>query len=466
MIDEENKSGESPSLPREVIEIDDELMRDIEDLVRSKSDYPLLNIIQDLSSADLSNILNRLDVEDAEYVFGILPSEVASQTILDLDEIHREHLLRILPQARLTEIVDEMASDDAADIVGELTDEKAEGVLETLDVKESSQVEELLRYKENSAGGIMAKEIAVVNAKDTLKKAIREVRQFAKDHTNIYSVYVVDDNGGLVGDVPIQDLLLHAPNRRVHKIMHREPISVTTDVDQEDVARIFKKYGVVSLPVTDTAGKLLGRITVDDVVDIIEAEHQEDVAKLVGSESIELERRSPVNIAFMRLPWVLITLFIELLAGVVIHRFDQTLSQVILLASFMPIISAISGNTGLQSAAIIVRGIATGHVDLTRWWIPISRQLQTTVIIGAVCATVLGFIGAYWHGRWLFGFVVGTSMFISVNISGFVGTAIPMVSYSLGYDPAITAGPFETAFQDVVGISIFLGIATMLLQWL
>ncbi|MEK7748525.1 MAG: magnesium transporter, partial [Bacteroidota bacterium] len=262
------------------------------------------------------------------------------------------------------------------------------------------------------------------------------------------------------------DLLIHAPNRRVHKIMSRDVISVTTDVDQEEVAQVFKKYGIVSLPVTDKAGKLLGRITVDDIVDVIEEEHDEDVARMTGSEVVELEKRSPVQIAFMRLPWVLITLVLEMFAGVVVHQFDKTLSQVILLASFMPIISAISGNTGLQSAAVIVRGIATGHIDVKRWWHPIWRQFQTTLIIGAVCGTVIGVVGGVWHAKAVFGFVVGISMFISVNISGVVGTATPMLSHRLGFDPAITAGPFETAFQDVVGITIFLSIATLLLQWL
>jgi magnesium transporter len=193
---------------------------------------------------------------------------------------------------------------------------------------------------------------------------------------------------------------------------------------------------------------------------------------MIGSDADELESRSPSEIALLRLPWVLITLFIELLAGVVIGEFDQTLKQLILLTSFMPIISAISGNTGLQSAAIIVRGIATGHVDLKKWWIPISRQMQTSLIIGGACGSVIGIIAAVWYTndvmgtKILFGAVVGTSMFISVNISGLVGTSVPMISKSLGFDPAITAGPFETAFQDVVGITIFLSMATLLLHWL
>ncbi len=466
MPEPEENTETTSHQPHELIEVDDELMLDIEDLVRSKSDFLLLNIIQDVYPADIAHIMNGLENEQAEYVFGLLPDDVAGETMLSLDQVQREHILGRLDRARLQQIVSKMASDDAADIVGELSREKAQDLLETLGVKESSRVEELLHYDESTAGGIMGKELAAVNQKDTLKKAIKEVREFAKTHKNVYSVYIVDDNGILMGLIPLQDLLIHAPNRRVHKIMSRDIISVTTDVDQEEVARVFKKYGVVAIPVTDKAGKLLGRITVDDIVDVIEEEHDEDVARMTGSEVVELEKRSPAQIAFMRLPWVLITLVLEMFAGVVVHQFDKTLSQVILLASFMPIISAISGNTGLQSAAVIVRGIATGHIDVKRWWPPIWRQFQTTLIIGAVCGTAIGVVGAVWHAKAVFGFVVGISMFLSVNISGVVGTATPMVSHRLGFDPAITAGPFETAFQDVVGITIFLSIATLLLQWL
>ena len=466
MVDEEKDIEQAPTQPRHLIEVDDELMDDLEDLVRSRSDFLILNILQDLYPPDIAHIINRVDTSEAEYIFKLIPMETASEVILELDETHREHLLQTMSQPKLTELVGEMESDDAADIVAELPEEKAEEVLETMNVEDSSEVQELLRYDENTAGGIMAKEVAVVNARDTVKQAIRVVRKMAKEHKNIHTVYVVDENGVLLGAVPLQDLLVNTPNRRMYKLMNAEVISVTTDVDQEQVAQIFKKYDIVSLPVTDKAGKLLGRITVDDVVDVMEEEHEEDVARMVGSDADELERHSPAKIALLRLPWVLTTLSIEFLAGVVIHFFDATLSKIILLASFMPIISAISGNTGLQSAAIIVRGLATGHVDLNRWWKPIVRQFQTTLIIGSACGVVIGAIGAIWHGGALFGVVVGFSMFISVNISGFVGTSVPMISKRLGFDPAITAGPFETAFQDVVGITIFLTIATSLLHWL
>jgi magnesium transporter len=457
-----------PSRPHGVktIDIDDELMGDIREIVRSKASPILLNIVTDLHEADIAEIINRLDPEDREYVFNLLEPAVGSAVLLELNAEVRGPLLEPWTSEKITSYVDLLPSDDAADLVAELPPSVAEKVLRSMPVEDSSDVKELMQFRPDSAGGIMGTEFVMVKMNDTINQAIREVRAGAKHGMVIYTVYVVDEEGVLVGELPLQTLVLHSPNRRVYKIMEPDVKSISTDVDQEEVAAMFRKYDLIALPVVDTKGKLVGRISIDDIVDVIEEEHNEDVARMVGSDAEELERRSPSQIALLRLPWVLTTLVIEFLAGLVIHHFDQTLSQVILLASFMPIISAISGNTGLQSAAIIVRAMSTGHVTLDRWWHPLWRQIQTTLIIGAACGVAIGLVGAIWQGVWVFGAVVGGSMFVSVNISGVVGTTVPMISKRLGFDPALTAGPFETAFQDVVGISIFLWLATALLRWM
>ncbi|MBI1805932.1 MAG: magnesium transporter [Ignavibacteria bacterium] len=448
------------------IEVDDELMQDIRELVHDRASTLLLNIITDIHAADIADIINRLEPDERMFVFDLLDVSTASAVLLELDTGVREVLLESLPSERITTYVDRLASDDATDLVAELQPHVAEKVLRAMPVKESSDVKKLLRYGPETAGGIMGTEFAAVRMSNTVKQAIKEVRAAAKNEMVIYTVYVVDEEGVLVGSLPLQALVLNSPNRRIYKIMDTDTKSINTDVDQEEVAAMFRKYDLVSLPVVDKRGHLVGRITIDDIVDVIEEEHSEDVALMVGSDAEELERRSPYQIAMLRLPWVLTTLAIEFCAGIVIHHFDETLSRVILLASFMPIISAISGNTGLQSAAIIVRAMSTGHVTLERWWHPVSRQVQTTLILGGVCGLVLGIVGGVWQGRWEFGLVVGVAMFVSVNLSGIVGTTVPMISKRLGFDPALTAGPFETAFQDVVGISIFLTFATFMLQWI
>lgn len=448
------------------IEVDKELMDDIREFIRDHAAALLLNLITDIHAADIADIVNRLEEEERRFIFDLLDTETASEVLLELEPDVREHLLEHMTSAKIGTYVDFLPSDDAADVVAELPETIAEEVLRQMPAEDSSEVKELMQYGVETAGGIMGTEFVVVNMNDTVAHAIKEVRTEAKKGSVVNTVYVVDEEGLLVGHLPLQSLVLNAPNRRVYKIMDSDAKSIDTDVDQEEVATMFRKYDLLSLPVVDKLGKLVGRITIDDVVDVIEEEHSEDVARMVGSDAEELERRSPAQIAMLRLPWVLITLAIEFVAGIVIHYFDGTLSRVILLASFMPIISAISGNTGLQSAAIIVRALATGHVSMDRWWKPVWRQLQTTLIIGSVCGLVIGLIGTLWHGKWEFGLVVGVSMFISINISGIVGTSSPMISKRLGFDPALTAGPFETAFQDVVGITIFLSLATIMLQWL
>ncbi len=448
------------------IEIDDELMEDIRELVHDKAGTLLMNIIADLHAADIGNIINRLEAEERQYVFNLLDAETGSAVLLEIEPSVREALLESMPSEKISTYVDLLASDDATDLVAELQPHVADKVLRAMPAEESSDVKELLQYDPETAGGIMGTEFVAVQMNDTVAQAIKAVRLMAKDNMVIYTVYVVDEEGLLVGVLPLQSLVLHTPNRRVYKIMEADAKSVSVDVDQEEVAAMFRKYDLVALPVVDKMGKLVGRITIDDIVDVIEEEHSEDVARMVGSDAEELEKRSPYQIALLRLPWVLTTLAIEFAAGIVIHYFDETLSKVILLASFMPIISAISGNTGLQSASIIVRAMSTGLVTLDRWWLPVWRQIQTSLIIGSACGLSLGIIGAIWQGRWEFGLVVGISMFTSINISGIVGTSVPMISKRLGFDPALTTGPFETAFQDVVGITIFLSLATMMLQWI
>ncbi len=453
---------------RAVIEVDEQLLNDITELIHSKSDVLLNNILADIYPADIASIINNLDDEEGKGLFKILPVETSSEVLLELNDHQRDNILDSLTPEQISRLIGRMFSDDATDIIGSLKEDTAKAVLELMKPDESSDVRELLTYHEHTAGGIMQKEFIDTKQTDTVEQAIKEIQHECTNEEHLYHIWVTDEDRRLIGLVSLKDLILslQTPGKTIAEIMNKEVISVDADTDQEEVAKIFQKYNLVSLPVVDKNNKLVGRISIDDIVDILESEASEDIAKIVGSDAEELESKSPFQIAWLRLPWVLITLGIELFAGFVIKYYDDTLTKIILLASFMPIISAISGNTGLQAAAITVRALATGHVSLSRWWEPIKRSFQTSLLIGASCGIVIGIIGGIWDGKALFGFLVGFSMFMSINISGIVGTTIPMVSKSFGFDPAITAGPFETAFQDVVGISLFLSFATYLSKWL
>ncbi len=455
-------------LHRAVIEVDEQLLNDITDLIESKSDTLLKNILADIYPSDIAEIINNLDDELGLGLFKILDKETAPEVLLELNDHPRNYILETMNPKQISELIGEMDSDDATDIISELEDNVAQIVLDLMEKEDSSEVKELLTYHEHTAGGIMQKEYVSVKQTDTVESAVKAIKDASAESENLYYVWVVDEEKKLCGTVSLLSIIaaLDTPMEYIANIMDKELISADVDTDREEVAKIFQKYDMVSLPVVDKEKRLVGKISIDDVLDIIEEEFSEDVAKIVGSDAEELESKSPVQIAWLRLPWVLITLGIQFIAGIVIHFYDETLSKVILLTSFMPIISAISGNTGLQAAAITVRSLATGHTSVNRWKEPIMRSLKTSLIIGSICGIILGAIGAMWFGKITFGLVVGISMCISINISALIGTTAPLLSKKLGFDPAITTGPFETAFQDVIGITVFLTLATLSLKWL
>jgi magnesium transporter len=453
---------------RAVIDVDDELLDDIRSLIESDSKPMLINILSDIYPADIALIIENLKDEEGIYLFRLLEKETASETLLELNDYHRDVYLDSINPHEISSLVGEMDSDDAADIISDLDEDIAADVLSRMDEEDSTDVKELMRYEENTAGGIMAKEYISVNTNDNIGQAIKRIKENEKDIEELYYIWVTDEQNKLAGIISLKDILLNVetPGVLISDIMNTEVISCSIDTDQEEVARLFSKYDLVTMPVVDNNNHLAGSIMIDDIVDVLEEEYSEDVAKIVGSDVDEIQSKSPFQIAVMRLPWVLITLAIQFFAGVVIHLYDDTLTKVILLASFMPIISAISGNTGLQASAITVRALATGHLSENRWSEPIKRSLLISVMIGFSCGLVIGMIAYFWSKNPVFSVVVAVSMFISINISAFIGTSMPFISKKMGFDPAITVGPFETAFQDVVGITVFLTLATISLKWL
>lgn len=462
---EENKYSSS-------LDIDDELINEIHQLIQSRSDAVLKNILTDLYNYDIAVLMNNLkEDEDAAYLFSLLDDETASEVILEVYDERKDYIVEHLGKDKISDLVGEMHSDDAADFVSDLEEDVAEQVLTELekeDKEDSDEIRELLRYDENTAGGIMAKEFIAVNQSLTVEDAVKIVQEKSEEIDQFYNLWVVDDNEKLTGIISLKRLIiaLKEPKSLLLQVMNPDVISVEAHVDQQEVARIMQRYDLVSLPVVDEHDRLIGRISIDDIVDVIEEEYTEDVAKMTGTDAEELEKKSPFEIAKLRLPWILVTLAIEIIAIFVIKSHDAILERVILLAAFMPIISAISGNTGLQTAAIIVRAIDTGYVNIATWWKPLIKQMSTTLIIAVVVGCLTALIGyVMMDGNKLsFGLTVGISMFVSINFAGLMGTCVPMISKKFGLDPAITSGPFETAFQDVVGISIFLSVATYMLS--
>ena len=437
----------------------------IRTLLKAYDDDALTAFLKKHHPADLADAMLFLDERDDLAVFKLLDIAEAAEVLDEVDALTRSRLLSITDAESLAGMLSLLPSDEAADVVGGIAKQKLDEVLGLMDPEKSAEIRILLEYPKDTAGGIMSLGYVAVSEAATQVEAVKIFAE-SQNAEQIFSVFVTDQNGALLGVVDLRTLLAAESDTPIWQIMSYDLITVYPDVDQELVANIFARYDLTALPVVNNESdfKLIGVITADDIIDVIQEEAGEDVARMSGSDAQELENKSPAQVAMLRMPWIMSTMFIELLAGFVIHHYDKTLTKYILLASFMPIISAISGNTGLQSAAIIIRGLSTGHVQLHHWKYAVIRQLSTTVILGGACAATLGIIGSIWDHSIAFGVTVFLGMFLAVNIAGVVGTVVPLLSKRAGFDPALTAGPFETAFQDVIGISIFLSLATYLLR--
>ena len=419
--------------------------------------------------ADIVEAMDNLTPPEALAVFNWLDNERAAEVLDELDPETVRFLTSNAPSGRIAELLDHLPMDDAAEVVSEAGPYRAEALMADLTARapeDAAEVRKLLAYPEGTAGRLMTDKFAAVSLNATAGETLDYVRLNADNLETINEIYALDEGRHLRGVIAIRHILTADSHAPIRDLMMPEPISVHAETDQQEAARLISRYDRLTLPVVDESGRMLGIVTIDDTMDVLVEEFNEDYLRSVGSDAEELERKTPVQIAKLRLPWILATLFIELLAGVIIHVFDATLTKFILLASFMPIISAISGNTGLQSAAIIIRGLSSGQVQLAHWRHAVSRQMATTMISAEPVHSPSGIIGGIWDHHWAFGLVVFLGMFASVNIAGIVGTCVPLLSKRAGFDPALTAGPFETAFQDVIGISIFLSLASVLLHWL
>jgi magnesium transporter len=444
----------------------EQLAKDIRQHLATAQTDQLRTLIHAEYPADLADAMFFLNDAQDKTIFDLLDAAEAAEVLDEVDAETTTRLVRGSSPERLASILRELMPDEATDIAGTFDAQTRERVLAHLPAAQADAIRTLLAYPKESAGGIMTSGFVAVPETATQAETVQAfVNESNAEHQ--FYIYALDEKGGITGVLDLRQLLRASPTTLIRDFMTGDVLRVPPDMDQEQVAHLFSRYDLLMLPVVEPGtNTLLGVITADDVIDVIEREGTEDAMRTAGSDAEELERRSPTRIALLRLPWIMATLFIELLAGFVIHFFDNTLTQVILLASFMPIISAISGNTGLQSATIIVRGLSTGQVRLTHWQYAVLRQVKTTLILGAAAGFVLGVIGGIWYGKLAFGVIIFVGMFMAVNIAGVIGTIVPLISKSLGFDPALTSGPFETAFQDVVGISIFLSLATALIRFL
>ena len=436
-------------------------------LIRRGALPNLAKLLAKTHPADIAHLFRYLDLNEQRLLFNLIAEpEISADVLSELDHATGAHILEQLDKQTITEVLQEMATDDAADIVGYMPDDLADEILNIMHDEDSREIEQLLSYEEDTAGGIMSPEFFALEQNLTVKEAIVALQQ-AEDAEMVFYLYVVNAQDQLVGVLSLRQLLTVPPNTQLRDIMTTEVFNVRTDMDQEEVARVVEKYNILAVPVVDDNNRLKGIITVDDVIDVIRQEATEDIYKMAGASEEELlYGNKSFKIARLRLPWLLINLFGGVITGYLMWLFKLTLKEIIALISFIPVITGMGGNVGGQSATIMVRGFATGRIDFSTLRQVFFKEVRVGLIMGSVCGLTVGVVAWGWHGNPYLGMVVGLAMVIAMAVASTMGVIAPAAFKKLGIDPAIASTPFVQTANDITGILIYFGMATMFLTYL
>ncbi|MEK6780431.1 MAG: magnesium transporter [Bacteroidota bacterium] len=419
--------------------------------------------LDDINAADITALLYEFNREESKFVLDLLTVKVRAEIINDLDSDARKNFLKIYQPAEITEIINLLDSDDAADILNELPIKESEEVIAQLDAELKSQVIDLLRYDNNVAGGIMAKELIKARDNWTVVQCIDEIRKQAENVTKFYAVYVVDDNDKLLGRVALQKLILTDSKTIVKEIYDDDVVSVETYLEDRDVAEIMKKYDLESVPVVNVQGQLVGRITIDDVVDVITEQAEEDRQLMTGiSEDVE-EDDSVWRNTRARLPWLLIGVVGGIVSAKFMGLFEEQILQVVAVATFIPLIQATGGNVGIQSSSIVVQSLANPGIVDEGLWNRLSKVFLVALLNGTLLSLIVLGVNFALGGDQKLSFVVSMALFSVVVIASFIGTITPLILNRFGFNPALASGPFITTTNDLLGLGIYFLTISILL---
>jgi magnesium transporter len=435
----------------------------IAERVRSLPTDQIAAMMAALHPADSADVLEELTSEQQREVIDELEPDDAAEVLSYLDVEDAAEMVADLPADQLAHILDEMEPDDAADILAELTDAQASATL--ADMEAPADVKALLDYEEESAGSLMTKHVVSLRATATVGQALGLLRQLQLDEEIAYYLFVADEAGRLVGVVSLRQLVTAELSTPIASIMNPDVISVSVDADQEEAARTLARYSLPVLPTVDADGRLVGVITADDVIDVIQEEATEDIYRLAGLDSDETVDQSVLTTSRQRLTWLLVNFPTAVLASWVVSLFEGTLTRVAVLAVFMPIIAGMGGNAGIQTLTLIVRSIALGEISLRDGWRTLGRELVVGLINGVCFGVVVGLLGLIWQGMPILGLVAGVAMLANMLAAAIAGTLVPLVLRRIGADPALASGVLVTTFTDVTGYLSFLGLATLLIAY-
>lgn len=438
-------------------------------LILEKSDEEIRDYFKTFSHAgDLIEFFRHEKLLEWPRLLRLIDDrELRAEVVSNLDRSEWNKLLSLLTPTEIADVIRELETDDAADLLADVPKTVQLDTMRMLSPKERLQVSELMNYPEDSAGGIMQLELAVVREDQAISEAIKKVRQLVEDDVAIFSVMVVDNNNRLVGSLALSDLLLNKDTTIVAHIMARDIVSVKPDVDQEEVATLFKKYSLITLPVVDDDMHILGRIVIDDVVFVVTEEAEEDALHMVGTSKEELLHEGAIfNTARIRFPWLGVALCCSLMSGFLLHFFEGTFEKAVVLLTFLPVVTAMGGNVGTQTATLVIRGFATGKFELQDFPKFLFKELRISLLLGLVYGIFAGLVGVIFYSdqNYYFGMVVCISMISAMAIAALSGVLAPSILKRSGIDPAIASGPFVTTLNDITGILIYLLVAGVFLS--
>ena len=442
---------------------DTQIHKLVNKLINTERTQLLKSILEPLKPLEIANILLQLKLKQQLVLLENLDRRTSSEVLNNLQDSPSilGDIVEQISTDRLSNAIEDMPQDDAADFVGLLDDEKAEALLEKLPEKDREELTNLLQYDEESAGGLMTPYVVVIHKDQTVAAAIKEIQKFVKKEgfELFYTAYVVDDHDHLIGTIGTTELLLAERHKLIENLMDHEVVAVDQDLDQEEVARIAQEYDLVVVPVIDKHLRLIGRITLDDLVDVIVDEYNEDMGHIAGTGDEEVRETSVLRASGDRLPWLLVGLFGGFLTAIVMSLYENALISLPDVTYFIPLVAALGGSIGIQSSSIVVRGLATGAIQTTDILVRLWKELRVAFLNGIICSFILA--GMSWYltddvGRAI---TSGVSLLIVVCFAAVVGSTIPIILKRMNIDPAIATGPFITTTSDIIGIAIYLGFA-------
>lgn len=446
-------------------EYTDEYLEHIRKVIHDNDIDQARKELKELHPADIAELYQNLDLEEAEYLYKLLDEDTAADVLMELDEDDRRKLLDAMPAEQIAKQIDHLDTDDAVDLIQQLDEEDRDEILSHIDdVEQAGDIIDLLKYDEDTAGGLMGTEMIVVNENWSMPECIKQMRMQAEDMDEIYYVYVVDDDHKLRGVLPLKKLITHPSVSKIKHVMETDPVSVKVDTPIDDVTLDFEKYDLVAMPVVDSIGRLLGRITVDDVMDQVRESTERDYQLASGLSSDVDADDSIFAQTKARIPWLLIGIASGILASLILGTFEAKLEAVTALALFIPIIGGTGGNVGVQASAIVVQSLANGTLEIKEF----SRQLGKEVLIGLMNATIISSVVLVYNlitlpDEFAVTISVAVSLFIVVMFATILGTVVPLTLEKLHINPALATGPFIQISNDIVGLAIYVQVATYFL---